>query len=84
MSAARSLSIRAVPPGSPSTRSSSGARSSGAGIPSGIGSACSTPGSASWNDAIIEKIGTPFWYAWDRRVENDRPSWMRSTAIVIP
>jgi len=32
----------------------------------------------------MEKIGTPFWYACDRRVENERPSWIRSTAIVMP
>ena len=53
-------------------------------MPLGIGSACSTPGPSSWNEAIIEKIGTPSWYACVRRVENDRPSWIRSTAKVIP
>ena len=68
----------------PSESSSSVGRSSGPGMPSGIGTACSIPGFSSWNEAIIEKIGTPFWKAWQRRVENERPSWIRSTANVSP
>ena len=51
---------------------------------SGMGAWCSRPGSSSWKDAIIEKIGTPSWKACVRRVENERPSWMRSTANVMP
>ena len=53
-------------------------------MPAGIGSWCSRPASSSWNDAIIEKIGTPSWNACVRRVENERPSWMRSTEKVMP
>ena len=42
-----------------------------------------TPSSALWNEAIIDRIGRPFWYACVRLVENERPSWMRSTENVI-
>ncbi|OUE08798.1 hypothetical protein CMsap09_07620 [Clavibacter michiganensis] len=52
-------------------------------MPSGMGAWCSSPSSASWNDAIIERIGRPSWYACVRRVENERPSWMRSTEKVM-
>ncbi len=44
---------------------------------------CSTPSSCVWNDAMSERIGSPCWYACVRRVENERPSWMRSTENVI-
>jgi len=53
------------------------------GMPAGISAWCSSPGSTSWKLAIIERIGWPFWYACVRRVENERPSWMRSTEKVI-
>ena len=33
-----------------------------------------------WNDAIIDRIGLPYWMAWTRRAENERPSRIRSTA----
>ncbi len=58
-------------------------RVSGSGTSTGKGSWCSTPSSGRWNEAIIEKIGTPRWYACTRRVANERPSWIRSTAKVI-
>ena len=46
---------------------------------SGIGSACSGPGSAWWNDADRVKMVWPCWIADTRRVVNDRPSRVRST-----
>ena len=36
-----------------------------------------------WNDALIDRIGLPCWIACTRRVENDRPSRIRSTLKVI-
>lgn len=40
----------------------------------------SSPGSGSWKEAISSKIGFPSWLAVTRRVENDRPSRVRSTS----
>ena len=56
---------------------------SGSGSPSGMSIWWSRPGARSSNEAIIDRMGWPFWYAWVRRVENERPSWMRSTENVI-
>ena len=50
---------------------------------SGIGSWWSRPPSGVWNDALIDRIGLPCWMACTRRVENDRPSRIRSTLKVI-
>ena len=50
---------------------------------SGIGSWWSMPRSGVWNDALIDRIGLPCWMACTRRVENDRPSRIRSTLKVI-
>ena len=36
--------------------------------------------SGSWNDVIIERMGTPFCRAWVRRAEKLRPSRRRSTS----
>ena len=40
----------------------------------------SRPPDASWNDAIIDRMGRPSWIACTRRVEKDLPSRIRSTA----
>ena len=40
----------------------------------------SSPPAGSWNEAIIERIGWPYWMAWTRRVEKERPSRISSTA----
>ena len=62
----------------PSRSSSVEASDSGGGT-SGIGAACSKPGSGLWNDAIIEKMMRPCWTACTRRVQKLRPSRIRST-----
>ena len=49
----------------------------------GAGSACSTPGCGSWNDAASVKITSPRCTARTRRVVNDRPSRIRSTSKTI-
>jgi hypothetical protein len=55
--------------------------SSSGGGTGGRAIACqSTPGSGSWKDAIISKIGLPSWPAVIRRVEIVRPSRVRSTS----
>ena len=46
----------------------------------GIESWWSRPPAWVWNDVIIDRIGLPYWMAWTRRAENDRPSRSRSTA----
>ena len=46
----------------------------------GIESWWSSPPASVWNDVIIDRIGLPYWMAWTRRAENDRPSRSRSTA----
>ena len=56
-----------------------GWRVSGSGT-AGIGSKCSYPSSAMWNDAASWKMARPCWMATTRRVVNDRPSRMRSTS----
>ncbi len=50
---------------------------------SGIGSACSGPGSGWWKDADRVKIVLPCWTADTLRVVKDRPSRTRSTRYTI-
>ena len=54
-------------------------RLSGSGA-AGIGSWWSSPSASSWKEAIIDRIGLPYWIAWTRRVEKERPSRTFSTA----
>jgi hypothetical protein len=51
-----------------------GRRSSGGGTDGGAAACQSSPGSGSWKEAIISKIGLPSWRAVTYRVENARPS----------
>ena len=56
---------------------------SGSGMPAGISDWCSMPSSSSWNEAIMDRMGMPSWYAWTRRAENERPSRSRWTPKVM-
>ena len=46
----------------------------------GIWSWCSNPGSATWNEASIDKMGWPCWMACTRLAVKLRPSRIRSTS----
>ena len=54
-------------------------RSPSGGGTSGIGAACSKPGSGAWNEAIRDRMGRPCWTACTRLAEKLLPSRMRST-----
>ena len=76
-------SIRSFAFGSANWASAAGSGNwSGSGA-SGAGKECSTPSSATWNDAESEKIALPCWIALTRRVVKLRPSRMRSTSNTI-
>ena len=66
----------------PAKTSEASGRTAGSGT-AGISSWWSSPPSGSWKEQLIDRIGLPCWIAWTRRVENDRPSRIRSTLKVI-
>ena len=77
-----STMCRAVGWSTPPKTSASEGRLSGSAT-TGAVSWWSSPASGTWKEQLIDRIGLPCWMAWTRRVENDRPSRIRSTLKVI-
>src|SRR6266850_352781 len=65
------------------SRSSAVDRSDSGGGTDGGGAWCSSPGSGTWNDAIMERIGCPCWMACTRRRSEEHTSELQSPCNLV-